>query len=133
LEALVRQKGLSASVFLHGKTDHSMLPFFYSASDLVFLPYPLLRLNEGSATAEAFSCGRPVVAFKRNDRAKVEQPGGFLVDLDPKAGGTAIMERLQDSSYLGRKGREGLQLSSQFSLERAGERLTEIYKSVLGH
>lgn len=131
LETLVREKGLDASVFLHGRTEHSKLPLYYSASDLVFVPYPLVRLNEGSVTAEAFSCARPVVAFKRKDSAQAEQPGGFLIDMDPKAGGAAIVERMQDERYLKQKGREGLKVAEQFSLERAGARLSGIYASVI--
>ncbi|MDG6981261.1 MAG: glycosyltransferase family 4 protein [Nitrososphaerota archaeon] len=131
LRDYVKGKGLSSSVTVHGYVQHRRLPPYYSASDLVFLPYPLERLNEGSATIEAFACGRPVAAFKRHATDETEQYGGLLVDTDPKVGGETLMNYVKRGEFLLRKGREGQEFSSQFTLEVAGRRLEEIYREAL--
>lgn len=131
LQTYVARKGLGNNVVLHGKVEHRSLPAFYSASDLVFIPYPMARLNEGSVMAEGFSCGRPVAAFRRTVKAAIEQPGGFLVDYDPELGGREIAQRIQDAYYLRRKELEGKQLSEKYSISTAGETLEQIYHKAL--
>ena len=123
----VDHKGMSSRVHVFGRVDHSKLPAYYSASDLLFVPYGLEKLNEGSATIEAFACGRPTVAFKRRVTDQTEQLGGFLVEAEPETGGAGLLERLRQPSYLEEKGKQGVAISSQYTLEVAGKRLEEIY------
>ena len=127
----VKDKGLSDLVKIHGRIDHQRLPKYYSAADLVFLPYPLERLNEGSVTIEAFACARPVAAFKRHLADKTEQYGGFLVETEPKTGGRTLLEYARMPELLETKGREGHEFSTRFTVEYAGRRLEEIYREVL--
>ena len=114
-----------------GMVEHSMLPLYYSASDLVFVPYRLEQLNEGSVTIEAFACARPVVAFKRGLTTQTEQRGGFLVEDDPRVGGETLLRYLRRPAFLSEKGREAKALASEFSLETAGRTLENIYSRVL--
>jgi len=127
----VKASGLARRVRILGKIAHEQLPLYYSACDLVFVPYRLEKLNEGLATIEAFACNRPVAAFKRNDSDPTEQRGGFLVEDRPEKGGATLLERLRRSGYLEDKGREGMALSGRYTLERAGKRLEEVYSKVL--
>ena len=46
----VKAAGLETKVLLLGKIPHEQLPLYYSACDLVFVPYRLEKLNEGLAT-----------------------------------------------------------------------------------
>lgn len=124
--------GLGGAVRFLGRVDHDRLSAYYSACDIVFVPYRMERLNEGSATIEAFACGRPVVAFKRRPSDISDQEGGFLVDDDPQRGGNSLLEHLARPGYLETKGVEGASLSDHFSLEFAGKRLEEIYERALG-
>jgi glycosyltransferase involved in cell wall biosynthesis len=130
LREYVRGNGLSEMVKLYGLVEHRRLPTYYSAADLVFLPYPLERLNEGSVTIEAFACSRPVAAFKRHATDNTEQYGGLLVETDTEAGAKTLLTYAKNDEYLERKGLEGLEYSSQFTVEFAGRRLEEIYSEV---
>ena len=129
----VKASGLEKRVRVFGKVEHDQLPLYYSACDLVFVPYRLEKLNEGLATIEAFACNRPVTAFKRHDNDPTDQRGGFLVEERPERGGAILLERLRRPGYLEEKGGEGLLLSGKFTLEYAGKRLEEIYTKVLRH
>ena len=95
----VRSSGVAGHFRILGRVDHPKLPRYYSATDLVWLPIGQEQLNEGLVTAEAFACGRPVVAFKRWATDKTEQKGGFLLDRDPATGGKLLLERVRDQSF----------------------------------
>jgi glycosyltransferase involved in cell wall biosynthesis len=127
----VRERGMTGRVHLLGQVEHSRLPQYYAASDLVLVPYGLEKLNEGSATIEAFACCRPVAAFKRDASNLTEQSGGFLVDLAPELGAKTLLDRLRRPGYLEEKGREGLGLAHEYTLEFAGRRLEEIYSKIV--
>ncbi|MDA4120189.1 MAG: glycosyltransferase, partial [Thaumarchaeota archaeon] len=128
-----RSEGVQSQVKLLGRVRHDRLPVLYSASDLVFVPYAFERLNEGSVTFEAFACGRPVAGWKRFENTPAEQDGGFLLDLDPLAGGEQLASRLADSAYIERKSNEGRTLGEQVSLEAAGAKLDAAYQKSVGH
>lgn len=123
----VEERGMAEHVRVFGRVDHSRLPPYFSACDLLFVPYSLERLNEGSATVEAFACGRPVAAFKRNAEDQTEQDGGFLVEADPESGASTLLERLRRRGYLEDKRKQCLAISKQYTVESAGKRLEEIY------
>lgn len=108
-------------IWMLGGRDNRKLPPYYAAADLIINPYEFDRLNQGSVTAEAWACGRPVMGLKSKD-AREEQPGGFLVD-----GSSSFEDRLQ-GSYLEDKGKEGLQMRGRFSLETCGRNLDRIYR-----
>jgi glycosyltransferase involved in cell wall biosynthesis len=123
----VRDRGLMGRVHILGQVDHSRLPLHYAASDLLFVPFRLEKLNEGSATIEAFACGRPATAFKRDTSNLTEQNGGFLIDWDYEIGASMLLDRLRRPGYLDEKGKEGNMIASQYTLDSAGKRLEEIY------
>lgn len=131
LSEYVRARGMTERIHLLGHVEHSRLASYYSASDLVFVPYPLERLNEGSVTAEAFACSRPVTAFKRREGVEEDQQGGFLIDNEPKRGGAALLRNLRRPGYLEEKGKEAGKLAQEYTLEAAGRRLEEIYSKVV--
>jgi glycosyltransferase involved in cell wall biosynthesis len=130
-EGYVRDRGLTGRVHILGQVDHSKLPLYYSASDLLFVPFRLEKLNEGSATIEAFACGRPVTAFKRDSSNLTEQAGGFLLDGNSELGASMLLDRLRRPAYLEEKGREGNRVASQYTLDFASKRLEEIYAKVI--
>lgn len=132
LQEYIREKGLSHIIHMLGMVEHSALPTYYSASDLVFVPIQLDRLNQGSATLEAFSCSRPVVAFKLHPDDATEQVGGFLLENEPEAGGRTLADCIAGRRRLRAKGKEGLAFSDSFTVENAGKTLETIYTTVLG-
>jgi glycosyltransferase involved in cell wall biosynthesis len=127
----VKDSGLSARVRVLGMVEHQKLPLYYSASDLIFIPVRWEKLNEGSATVEAFACKRPVVAFKRHETDKTEQAGGFLIEDDPERGPRTLLSYLRRDEYLEDKGAEGMLLSKDFTMDQSAKRLEEIYNNVL--
>ena len=127
----IKERGMEEHVHLLGMVDHQKLPVYYSACDLVFLPIRLEKLNEGSVTIEAFACRRPVVAFKRHTTDDEEQQGGFLVEDNVSRGSQGFGVRVRDKGYLEEKGREGILMAQQFTLQTAGKRLEEVYTKVL--
>jgi len=133
LKAHARSEGVAEQVKLLGRVRHDLLPVLYSASDLVFVPYAFERLNEGSVTFEAFACGRPVAGWRRTTTTRIEQEGGFLVDMDPKEGAGQLASRLEDAGYMARKGQEGLKAADRVSMEVAGSKLETVYSEALRH
>lgn len=127
----IEAKGLEERVRFLGMIEHTSLPLYYSAADLVFLPFRLEKLNEGSVTIEAFASGRAVVAFKRHPGDRTEQSGGFLIEDDPKKGSRTLLALIRQKDYLEEKGREARLLSEQYTLGFAGERLEKIYQQAL--
>ena len=131
LREYVKSARLDERVRILGMVEHQKLPLYYSASDLVFIPVRWENLHEGSATAEAFACRRPVVAFRRHETDQTEQAGGFLIEDEPGRGAVTLIDRLRNDQYLEDKGREGAVLSKQFTMDHAAERLEEIYDHAL--
>jgi glycosyltransferase involved in cell wall biosynthesis len=127
-----RVEGVDSEVKLLGMVKHDLLPVLYSASDLVFVPYPFEKLNEGSVTFEAFACGTPVAGWRRLAETPIEQDGGFLVDMEPVSGAQQLVSRLRDSKYMSMKRAECLKSGRQVSLEVAGEKLDSFYVEARG-
>ena len=129
----VEAEGVGGDVKLLGRVKHDSLPVLYSASDLVFVPYPFERLNEGSVTYESFACGTAVAGWRRSEAIPVEQPGGFLVDLQPDSGATQMVARLADSAYMRSKEAQCAELASRVSLEAGGEKLEACYNEAVAN
>jgi glycosyltransferase involved in cell wall biosynthesis len=127
-----RAEGVDSEVKLLGRVRHDLLPTLYSASDLVFVPYPFEKLNEGSVTFEAFACGTPVAGWRRLAETPLEQVGGFLVDMTPASGAAQLVSRLKDSNYMSRKREECSKAGQQVSLDVAGEKLDSAYLEATG-
>ena len=62
LEQQVLDEGLEEMVFFLGRKDHTIIPLYVNASDILIVP----SRNEGRsvATIEALACGKPVVASR---------------------------------------------------------------------
>lgn len=131
LKRYVAEIGMAEDVKFHGRVEHAELPRYYSACDLLFVPYTFERLNESSVTFEAFACGRPVAGIKRFADTATDQPGGFLVERDPAEGAETLWSNLQDGPALRRRAAEALDIARGHTVEEAGRRLEEIYRKVV--
>jgi glycosyltransferase involved in cell wall biosynthesis len=90
------------------------------------------------ALLQALAMRRPVVASDVGGIPEVIRPGktGWLVPPgDPEALGGAIVEALADRAEAERMGEKGRQMvEADYSLQRMGERMEELYRSMLsGH
>lgn len=131
-EAVQRQVdalGLQRQVVLHGFKHHAELAEHYRAADLMFLPFKLHRLNEGLATFEAFFCGLPVLAWRRDPTAP-DQRGGALIDADPTRGAPELAAFLGDAAWQEGKREEALSETRGHSLAEVGAQLEKVLLDV---
>jgi glycosyltransferase involved in cell wall biosynthesis len=103
LRELVRARELTDHVKFLGLLNHDALPLYYSASDLVFIPYQFLELNDGNAVLESFACKRAVCGFRRGVSVPIEQSGGFLIDVGAACGSMQLAARVNNPAYLKRQ------------------------------
>jgi glycosyltransferase involved in cell wall biosynthesis len=124
--------GIGDRVALPGRIEHENLPPYFSASDIVFVPFKIDALNESHVLAEAFASSRPVVAFRKDPRAPLDQPGGYLISDKPEQGARELAKIIGDASELDRKSKEAYSLSSSYDLGTAGSELVSLYYWALG-
>jgi glycosyltransferase involved in cell wall biosynthesis len=124
---------LQDKVTVHGWINDDLRPYFINAADLVTNPSRLIEFNIEQAIFEAFLCGKPVVAFKRYSWVPTEQPGGFLIDIDPKIGARQFLLRL-DPAYLTKKSKEAKTIPYEHYVPMMvwGKRLSKILAEMFG-
>jgi glycosyltransferase involved in cell wall biosynthesis len=132
LKALAGELGIADRIRFEGRVEHDRLSTYYSAADLVFVPYRLEALNETNVLAEAFSCGRAVVAFRRSEGLPFMQPGGFLIGSDSSKGAGELVQILTQPATISKKSIEALSLSPQFRLDTGAGELLSAYSEMLG-
>jgi len=104
LEQQVLDEGLEEMVFFLGRKDHTIIPLYVNASDILIVP----SRNEGRsvATIEALACGKPVVASRVGGIPEtiVNDQLGILVEKEnPVALADGIMNALNrtwDERYI---------------------------------
>lgn len=131
LEGYASQLGIGEQTKFHGIVDHRILPKYDSASDIVINPYDSLDLKVGTATLEGFACNRPVMMFRRSSSLSFEQPGGFLVDRDPKTGARQISTIMGQRDELRGIAQGGQEMVRRYDLPTVGDRLSEIFHRFL--
>ena len=122
-------------VIFAGSVCYEDLPKYYAISDLLALPSTSSGEIFGLVLVEAMACGKPVIASNLPGVRTVVDSGGngFLVkpgDVDELV---SRMRYLLDNERVredyGRRGRE--KVENQYSWDRIGIRLEEIYGEVL--
>jgi len=131
LEEYAFQLGISEMTKFHGLVDHRLLPKYDSACDIVINPYDSLDLRVGTATLEGFACNRPVIMFRRSSSLSFEQPGGYLIDRDPKTAAKQISFIIGEGDKLREIARGGREMVERYDLARVGDRLSAIFHSFL--
>lgn len=124
--------GIGDQVKMPGRIEHENLPRYFSSSDIVFVPFKIDALNESHVLAEAFSCSRPVAAFRKNPGAPLNQPGGYLISDKPEEGGRELAKIISDELGLDNKSKEAYSLSASYDLTTAGTELVSLYRWALG-
>jgi glycosyltransferase involved in cell wall biosynthesis len=102
---VIRRLG-ARDVFLAGWHDHTALPSFLAASDLMV--FPSVREQFGQALVEAMACGLPVVAARSFGAEGIVEQGrtGWLVTPDShEALSGALVEAVNDRAERERRGR----------------------------
>jgi glycosyltransferase involved in cell wall biosynthesis len=92
-------------VFLAGWHEHTELPAFFHASDVVVLPS--VREQFGQVLVEGMACGLPAIAVNNHGPAEVVDDGetGWLVEPDDVAGlADALVEAVNHDRERARRG-----------------------------
>jgi glycosyltransferase involved in cell wall biosynthesis len=127
---LVRELDLERQVRFTGYVSDGELPLWYNAAAV--LVFPSVYEGFGLPVAEAMACGTPVVAA---NTSAIPEAAGAAARLFKAQDATALSEHmaavLDDPDLKAKMREQGLLQARQFSWERAGQELVDIYRRVL--
>jgi len=128
--AAVSRLKLEAGVHFIGFARDEDLSALYSAA--VAVPYVSLYEGFGLPVLEAMACGTPVIASNISSIPEVAGEAALLVDpLNVEAIADAIERVMSSSSLAAQLVERGYAQVAEFTWERAADRLTQVYASLL--
>ncbi len=132
LRTLRDSRGLQDLITFIGPRAQDVLPYYYSAADVVVLPSHYESF--GLVVLEAMACGRPVVASQVGGLLSLVRHGetGFLVppqDPDALAGYLCLL--LQDEDLRRRMGRCGVHHARRYHWQRVARRMADLYRHLV--
>lgn len=128
LQDMSRSLGLTQLVSFLGRRQQELLPYYYSAADVVVIPS--YYESFGLVALEAMSCGTPVIASRVGGLSFTVAEGitGYQVPGgDDAALADRILRILQDDDLRHRLGFQAEQISSCYSWPDIAGRLEEIF------
>lgn len=128
IKNLIQSKELCCCIKFLGNKPHNLLPYYYSASDIVVIPS--VYESFGLVVLEALACGTVVVAsevggLKYLIKDKVDGrlfPSGDIIAL-----GKTLMEVLDSSSERKRIGDQAVISSNQYCWDKQARLILDIY------
>jgi glycosyltransferase involved in cell wall biosynthesis len=138
LEARVREFGVSDSVVLAGSADHTQIPEYMAAADIVAVPSIRHRgYVDGlpNVALEAMAAGKPLVGSRVGGIPELIREGenGLLVpEKDAGALAEALVSLARDTALRERLGAKGLaEVRTERSWEAVGQRFVDVYERAL--
>jgi D-inositol-3-phosphate glycosyltransferase len=131
LQELCKSLGIGDLVVFLGKRDQNLLPYYYSASEVVIMPSRYESF--GMVALEAMACGIPVVASQVGGLAYLVQDNvtGVLVpDGDPIILGETLTKLIRDSELRGQLGLQANLYSQDFSWDIIARKIKNLYDEV---
>lgn len=131
LQALRKELGIHDLVTFLGSKDQEVLPYYYSAAEMVVMPSHYESF--GLVALEAMATGTPVIASEVGGLAFVVRDGetGFHVpSRDPEALAEQIYRLLTDTSCGEALGRNGLRHAQKFGWPIITEKIMALYEAV---
>ncbi len=128
LRALAHQLGVLDQVAFQGAVEHSRLPVYYAAADVVVMPS--MYESFGLVALEAMACGTPVVASRVGGLRSTVQDGrtGFLVGgRTPEQFAAAIEPILRDPTLRASMSAAAVEVAQSFSWAGAADRTLRLY------
>ena len=124
--------GVSEMAHLIGAVDHTMVPQYYAASDIVVVPSVVEALNR--VAVEAGAAGTPTVVTRTTGISEwiVEHGSGQVVE--PRSGhaiATAAIELLRDHELWERQSANGPGLAAEFRSGVIARRLLDVYRPIV--
>lgn len=107
------------------------VPAHLAAADLTIVPSHYEGF--GLSALESLACGTPVVATDVGGLPEIidEQVGALVPPSDPQALAKAIVEMLEDSDSLQRRGRAGMKRAARYTWDETAAGFERIYRSLL--
>lgn len=132
LQDMTNELGLNDLVLFLGKRSQDVLPYYYSAADVVVMPSHYESF--GLVALEAMSCGTPVIASRVGGLSftVVEGVTGYQVpDGDDVTMADRILRVLQDDELRERLGNQAVQMAICYRWPDVAQQLEEIFASLL--
>lgn len=132
LQDMVEDLGIENFVIFLGKQDQQMLPYYYSAVEVVVMPSHYESF--GMVALEAMACGTPVVASQVGGLAFLVRDGetGFVVpgnDVEMLA--KRLIELIKDKELRNKLGNKSAEYAQLYAWENISEKMIEVYNQVL--
>lgn len=132
LQDMVEDFGIENFVIFLGKQDQQMLPYYYSASEIVVMPSHYESF--GMVALEAMACGTPVVASQVGGLAFLVRDGetGFVVPgNDVHLLAKRLIELIKDKELRNKLGNKSAEYAQLYAWENISEKMIEVYNQVL--
>lgn len=132
LQELRTELELDGSVEFLGKKGQNVLPYYYSAADVVVVPSNYESF--GMVALESMACATPVIASEVGGLAYLVRDGetGFHVpNNDPRALAKRIIELLADDDKREEMNQKALAFASKYSWDLITSQIVEIYQGLL--
>jgi len=132
LQMLCRELGISDLVLFLGKRSQDLLPYYYSAAELLVMPS--LYESFGMVALEAMACGTPVVASQVGGLAFLVQDGitGYFVpDGDPEQLAERLSRLIQDPELRRRMGKQANVYAQAYDWSKITSHIIQTYQRYL--
>uniref|UniRef100_A0A7C4M0T9 Glycosyltransferase n=1 Tax=candidate division CPR3 bacterium TaxID=2268181 RepID=A0A7C4M0T9_UNCC3 len=129
---LIAKKDLECCVKFIGSQPHHLLPFYYSAADVVVMPS--IYESFGFVVLEALACGSTVLASKTGGVTfliKDKENGRYFKSENYDNLSEILWELLNDDKQRIRLGNNALKSVRNYSWEKQAEETLGVYKSLL--
>jgi D-inositol-3-phosphate glycosyltransferase len=133
IDRLRRQFGIEDFVTFLGPQTQDILPYYYSAAQVVVVPSRYESF--GMVALEAMACGAPVIATRVGGLTTLVRHGrtGFLVpEGDPDAMAAALRPLLDNPDLRRELGMQGVATAEGYSWASITERIERLYERVWG-
>jgi len=128
LQSLCRQMGLDDMVVFLGKRSQTMLPYYYSAAEMLVMPSHYESF--GMVALEAMACGTPVIASAVGGLAFLVQDGvtGYVVpDDDHIAMAGCITRLIAEPGLRDQLGKQAHAYAQDYSWNNISKRVLDVY------
>jgi D-inositol-3-phosphate glycosyltransferase len=132
LQDLVEDLNIENFVIFLGKQDQHMLPYYYSAAEVVVMPSHYESF--GMVALEAMACGTPVVASQVGGLAFLVRDGetGFVVPGNDFQGmANRLMELMKDKELRIKLGNKSTEYAQMYAWEIISSKIIEVYNQML--
>jgi D-inositol-3-phosphate glycosyltransferase len=132
LQEMVEELGIENFVIFLGKQDQKMLPYYYSASEVVVMPS--YYESFGMVALEAMACGTPVVASQIGGLAFLVKDGetGFVVPgNDVNVMADRLVKLIKDKELQKKLGIQSATYAKKFDWSIISEAIKEEYLKLL--